>query len=470
MVETVADRPRELLHEAGPAEENVELFAEKRILTVTQLTALVRGLLEENFEHVWVEGELSNCAVPASGHFYCTLRDAGAQLRCVMFRASMRALKFKPKDGMRIIVRGRLSVYDQRGEYQLIVDYLEPLGIGALQLAFTQLKERLAGEGLFDEARKKPLPKLPRRIGIVTSATGAAIHDILHVLNRRFANVEILLRPVKVQGEGAAEEIAGAIGDFNRYGEVDVIIVGRGGGSLEDLWAFNEEAVARAIFRSRIPIISAVGHEVDVTISDFVADLRAPTPSAAAEMVVKSKVELEAQLEALEHRLGRVMAHAISARRGELKGLAAALKDPSLLLGHAAQRVDDLGERLDRALLHGLKRRQERLLAIQNHLRLSNPAVQIERGKELVMSLSARGEKAACRVLERSREAAAVNAAKLQALSPLTTLSRGFAVVARLPDRKVVADSAELRPGDRLHVKFRIGAAVGVVEQVLAED
>ncbi|HYV30560.1 MAG TPA: exodeoxyribonuclease VII large subunit, partial [Candidatus Binatia bacterium] len=226
----------------------MELFPDKRIVTVSQLTALVRGVLEENFEHVWVEGEVSNLAMPGSGHLYFTLKDAGAQLRCVMFRASARQLRFKPKDGMGLIVRGRMTVFEPRGDYQLIVEYLEPQGIGALQLAFVQLKERLAREGFFEESRKKPIPRLPQRIGIVTSATGAAIHDILHVLDRRFANVEVLISPVKVQGEGAAQEIAGAIRDFNRYRDIDVMIVGRGGGSLEDLWAFNEEAVARAIF------------------------------------------------------------------------------------------------------------------------------------------------------------------------------------------------------------------------------
>src|SRR5512146_544692 len=318
----------------------MELFADKRILTVSQLTALVKGVLEENFEHVWVEGEVSNLAMPGSGHLYFTLRDAGAQLRCVMFRASARVLKFRPKDGMGLVVRGRLSVFEPRGDYQLIVEYLEPKGIGALQLAFVQLKERLAREGLFDEAHKKPLPKLPQRIGIVTSATGAAIHDILNVLDRRYANLEILLYPVRVQGEGAATEIAQAIRDFNRYREIDVMIVGRGGGSLEDLWPFNEEVVARAIYQSKIPVISAVGHEVDFTIADFVADLRAPTPSAAAELVVRSKAELDAEVVALVHRLEQGMRHRLANLRGEVIGLARSLKDPTMLLGHLAQRVD----------------------------------------------------------------------------------------------------------------------------------
>lgn len=447
----------------------MELFADKRILTVTQLTSLIRGILEENFEHVWVEGELSNCAIPASGHFYCTLRDSGAQIRCVMFKASLRALRFKPRDGMRIVVRGRISVYDQRGEYQLVADYLEPQGIGALQMAFIQLKERLTAEGLFDESHKKDLPKLPQRIGVVTSATGAAIHDILHVLDRRFSNVHVLLIPVKVQGEGAADEIATAIDDFNRLREVDVLIVGRGGGSMEDLWAFNEEKVARAIYRSRIPVISAVGHEVDFTIADFVADLRAPTPSAAAEVVVKSKAELEFQLKALEHRLGRVMAHNLSHRRSEVRTFVAALKDPSLLLGHSSQRVDDLCQRLDGAVARYLTQQKARLFSLQTQLRLTNPAVQVERARELIMSLAVRSEKANRRNIERNRERTCFNAGKLESLSPLKTLARGYSIATSLRDGSIVSDAAGLRPADRIGIRFARGNARCTVDEIHQE-
>ena len=435
----------------------MELFAEKSILTVTQLTGLIRGVLEENFDQVWVEGEISNLAMPHSGHLYFTLKDAGAQVRCVMFRASSRALKFKPKDGMGLIVRGRLSVFEPRGEYQLIVEYLEPKGIGALQLAFIQLKERLACEGLFAESHKKPIPKLPQRIGVVTSATGAAIHDILNVLDRRFANVQVLIRPVKVQGEGAAGEIAAAIRDFNRYREIDVMIVGRGGGSLEDLWAFNEEVVARAIFESRIPVISAVGHEVDFTIADFVADLRAPTPSAAAELVVKSKAELAAELDALTHRLGLAMRRSLDGHWGELNALTRAVKDPSLLLGRLAQRVDDLDERMRRAVRHLLLRRGEKAAFLQNRLRLQNPALQVEQGKELLLGYSARMEKGMARLLERARQETAVNAGKLQALSPLATLARGYSIVRKLPEMTVVRNSGQVEPGDLLDLTFQQG-------------
>lgn len=442
----------------------MDLFADRRILTVSRLTSLIKGVLEENFERVWVEGEVSNLAMPVSGHLYFTLKDAGAQIRCVMFRASARALKFKPRDGMGLVVRGRVSLFEPRGEYQLIMEYLEPQGIGALQLAFSQLKERLAREGLFDEAHKKAIPKLPQRIGIVTSATGAAIHDILNVLDRRFANVEVLIAPVKVQGEGAALEIAQAVKDFNRYGEIDVMIVGRGGGSMEDLWAFNEEIVARAIYHSRIPVISAVGHEVDFTIADFVADLRAATPSAAAELVVKSKSELSAELDSLSHRLKQGIRHLLSDRRGKVQLLAHSLKDPSMLLGHLAQRIDDLSERLDLSLRGELQRLAVRLENLNNHLRLTNPGLMVERGREHLLALFARGEHGLRSSLERCRERTAINSGKLQALSPLQTLSRGYAIASLLPEGTVIRDSGQLTTGDTIDIRFHKGVAVCTVE------
>jgi exodeoxyribonuclease VII large subunit len=442
----------------------MDLFADRRILTVSRLTSLIKGVLEENFERVWVEGEVSNLAMPVSGHLYFTLKDAGAQIRCVMFRASARALKFRPKDGMGLVVRGRVSLFEPRGEYQLIMEYLEPQGIGALQMAFAQLKERLAKEGLFAEAHKKPIPKLPQRIGIVTSATGAAIHDILNVLDRRFANVEVLICPVKVQGEGAAREIAQAVKDFNRYGDIDVMIVGRGGGSMEDLWAFNEEVVARAIYLSRIPVISAVGHEVDFTIADFVADLRAPTPSAAAELVVKSKAELAAELEALSHRLKQGIRHALSDCRGRVQLLGSSLKDPSMLLGHLAQRIDDLSERLDFSLRGELKRLCVRLENLGNRLRLTNPGLMVERGREHLISLMGRGEHGLHRIMESYGERTAINSGKLQVLSPLKTLSRGYAIASLIPEGTVIRESEQLKHGDTIDLRFHKGGAVCTVD------
>jgi exodeoxyribonuclease VII large subunit len=365
---------------------------------------------------------------------------------------------------MAMIVRGRVTVYDQRGDYQLIVEYLEPRGIGALQLAFIQLKEKLAKEGLFGDDRKQPIPQLPQRIGIVTSPTGAAIHDILQVLNRRFANVEVLIRPVKVQGEGAAEEIAEAIADFNRYREIDVMIVGRGGGSLEDLWAFNEEVVARAVARSKIPVISAVGHEVDFTIADFVADLRAPTPSAAAELVVQSKEELAARLAFLRHRIQQGMQRELAERFAAIDGLARSLRDPSLLLGHLAQRVDDLAERLGWTLAGSIRHRLRELESLRTHLRLTNPALEVERGRERLLGSIGRLQTVIRRMLDRHREGAAVATGRLEALSPLSTLARGYSITLKLPGRVVVRESNQVTPGDRVELRFHRGRATCLVE------
>ncbi len=289
------------------------LMPERRTWKVSELTARIRELLESALPDVWVEGEVSNCHAAQSGHCYFTLKDAKAQIRCVCFRDQMRTLKFKPEDGLHITVRGSLSVYDARGEYQIYVTNIEPVGLGALQLAFEQLKKKLQAEGLFDQARKKPLPVLPRCIGVVTSPTGAAIRDILRVLKRRFPNAQVSVYPTKVQGTSAAGEIAQALEYFNRAKTVDVLILARGGGSLEDLWAFNEEILARAIFASEIPVITGVGHETDFTIADFVADLRAPTPSAAAEIVVKSRQEFERHIAENQRHLIQQMRYQIFA-------------------------------------------------------------------------------------------------------------------------------------------------------------
>src|SRR5437773_4903583 len=282
--------------------------AARRVLSVTDLTIRIRDRLESDFLEVWVEGELSNCRVWNTGHLYFTLKDTASQLRGFMFRSALRYLKFKPTDGLRVIARGKLSVYEPKGEYQLICEHMEPQGLGARQLAFDQLKARLQAEGLFESGRKRPLPALPRKIGIVTSLEGAAIRDIIKVLRRRYANAHLVICPARVQGEDAAPDIARALRQIARVPAVDVVIVGRGGGSIEDLWAFNEEVVARAIARVPVPVISAVGHETDVTIADFVADLRAPTPSAAAELVVSAKDEFCGRIDRLEDRL-RAAAH-----------------------------------------------------------------------------------------------------------------------------------------------------------------
>lgn len=443
----------------------MDLFGERTIITVSRLTDLLKDLLEDNFSHVWVEGELSNLSRPASGHLYFTLKDSGAMLRCVMFRSSAKALRFRLEEGQSLVVRGRLSVYEQRGDYQLICEYLEPRGAGALQLAFMQLKERLSAEGLFDEARKRPLPALPQRVGVVTSASGAAIHDILNVLGRRFAALEVVIYPVRVQGEGAAAEIATAINDLNRLQAVDVLIVGRGGGSLEDLWAFNEEQVARAVVRSRIPVISAVGHETDWTICDFAADLRAPTPSAAAELVCASSEELLQRLDALNHRLQQSLQGQLALFRRRLEGLGRALHDPGLLLGHLGQRVDDLSERLDNGLRNLLTRRREQLARREQQLAGHHPAVSIASLRQHLLLLSERAERRVTVMLDHLGRQQGEAAARLDALSPLHTLARGYSVAETLVDGAVVRDVGQLAVGQELRLRLARGQALCRVEQ-----
>ncbi len=436
-----------------------DLFSEKTILTVSRLTALLRGVLEENFEQLWLQGEVSNLSYPSSGHCYFTLKDPGAQIRCVMFKSAVKNLKFRLADGMKLIARGRISVYDQRGEYQLICEYVEPDGIGALQTAFVQLKEKLALEGLFAEAHKIPLPRFPRKIGVITSPTGAAIHDILHVLKRRFASLNVLLYPVRVQGEGSALEVARAIDEMNRLAEVDVLIVGRGGGSLEDLWAFNEEVVARAVYRSKIPIISAVGHETDWTMCDFVADLRAPTPSAAAELVIASSDELRNQVEALSGRARRSIKALLSVHISRLESLRRALHDPRTMLGHLVQRTDDLTGRLELGLTVAVSRRRDRFERLHDALQHNDPHGKIDAFRQRVALLAMRSEGLLVQRLDALKQAFYDNAVRLEVLSPLKTLARGYAIATRENVQAVVTDAASLTIGEQLRVKFHLGEA-----------
>ncbi|HXH25693.1 MAG TPA: exodeoxyribonuclease VII large subunit, partial [Vicinamibacterales bacterium] len=320
---TLFDLPFEEPEPEPASEPTPHVPAERRVLTVSELTARIRALLEETLVEVWVEGELSNCRVWNTGHMYFTLKDAGAQIRGVMFRSALRLLRFKPQDGLHVVARGRVSVYDPKGEYQLVCEHLEPAGLGALQLAFDQLKRRLAAEGLFDAGRKRPLPLLPRKIGVVTSLDGAAVRDLIKVLRRRYANSHIVIRPTRVQGDGAALDIARGLAAIGRVPGVDVVIVGRGGGSIEDLWAFNEEVVARAIAGCPVPTISAVGHETDVTIADFVADVRAPTPSAAAEMVVARRDDFCARIDRVSGRMHAAMRARLHRLEARLRALEA---------------------------------------------------------------------------------------------------------------------------------------------------
>ncbi|MDZ4224793.1 MAG: exodeoxyribonuclease VII large subunit, partial [bacterium] len=350
----------------GTVDHGPEETISPKIFSVGELTRQIRSLLETSYAEVWITGEISNFKAHTNGHFYFTLKDDKSQINAVMFRGSNSRLAFKPEDGMEALCHGKVTVYEVRGQYQIVVDHIEPKGIGALQMAFEQLKKKLGKEGLFDAARKRTLPFLPKKIGVVTSPTGAAIRDILNILRRRFPEAGVLLVPVKVQGDGAKEEIAEAIRLLNQQGDVDVMIVGRGGGSIEDLWAFNEEVVARAIFASNIPVISAVGHEVDFTIADFTADMRAPTPSAAAELVIPRKQDLEASLQNMRERLNQAVS-----------------KDfPQWMM-----RVDQLTEGLGRGLQVGLEKRGDYLKRLMSNLDHLSPLHILGKGYSLVQKV-----------------------------------------------------------------------------------
>jgi exodeoxyribonuclease VII large subunit len=363
---------------------------EKHVYSVSELTKYIRVIIEDSFPGVWVEGEISNFVLHTSGHMYFSLKDANSVLKCAMFKRANEKLKFAPKNGMKVIAFGAISVYEARGDYQLIVEEVEPKGVGALQLQFQQLKEKLQKEGLFDEAHKVPIPFLPTRIGVVTSPTGAAIQDILNIARRRFSNVEIIINPVKVQGPDAKDEIAAAIGQFNELKNIDVMIVGRGGGSLEDLWPFNEEVVARAIFESKIPVISAVGHEVDFTISDFVADFRAPTPSAAAELVIPKKEDLKKLVETATARLKNVITGTIRSLRDRLQSLKGAyvLREPMNFYLQQEQRIDDLKKDMSVGMSHILDMYGSEHARVDAKLRAFNPRAILERGYSITVAAS----------------------------------------------------------------------------------
>jgi exodeoxyribonuclease VII large subunit len=354
----------------------------KHIYSVSSLTHEIKTLLETSFPRLWIEGEISNYKAHSSGHLYFTLKDENAQIRCAMWRFKAGELLFRLEDGLKVVAEADLQLYEKSGSYQLIIQQMQPAGIGALQLAFEQLKKRLHAEGLFDEAHKKALPEFPERIGVITSPTGAAIRDIISVIGRRFPAAQITLYPVRVQGEGAAEEISKAIQDFNEYREIDVLIVGRGGGSLEDLWAFNEEKVARAIYASRIPVISAVGHEVDFSISDFVADRRAATPSAAAEMVVPDRKELSGVLVYFQEKMIQNILQQIKSYRNELQNLkrSYAFRRPEDLIFQKTQRLDEISRLLDSEINHMLTLQQQNLTSRLQQLRSLNPLEILRRG------------------------------------------------------------------------------------------
>jgi exodeoxyribonuclease VII large subunit len=431
----------------------------RRVVTVSELTAAIREVLETGFGDVWVDGEMSNCRLWNTGHLYFTLKDGSAQIKAVMFRSAVRYLKFKPEDGLRVIARGRLGVYDPKGEYQIVCEHLEPHGLGALQLAFDQLKKKLQAEGLFDQARKRPLPSLPRRIGIVTSLDGAAIHDIIKVLGRRHPNARLLIRPTRVQGDGAGDDVARAIRAIVKVPGVDVVIVGRGGGSIEDLQAFNEEGVARAIAASPVPVISAVGHESDVTIADFVADLRAPTPSAAAEMVVSAKDDFCARIDRLERRLGSAARAGLQRRRAVVHGLTSrrGLAGWQTRLAMRGRHAAELTHHLRRAGTAQLARRDRAYRA----LRLRLESRDLRRGLSNIRSrlwvANGRLDAASGRSRHRAESRLSSLAGRLENLSPLAVLARGYAVCWNADRTAILRSVVAVGPGDRVHVRLHDG-------------
>lgn len=440
-----------------------------RILTVTQITRDIKYLLEAAFGAVWVEGEISNFRVVHSGHAYFTLKDQQSQLRAVMFRSAVRHLPFEPEVGMQVIARGRVTVYEPRGDYQLIAEVLEPKGLGALQLAFEQLKDRLFQEGLFDEARKRPLPMVPQRLGIVTSPTGAAIRDIIQVVHRRRANIHLYLYPVRVQGQEAGAEIVQGIAALNAFRpRLDVLLVGRGGGSLEDLWAFNEEQVARAIAASEIPVISAVGHEIDYTIADFVADLRAPTPSAAAELVAKSEEELRQQLTSLLLRMHTVVQHQLQRCRMALEHARSSrpLRAPHRLVEPLQQQVDDLVMQLDKGWQNSLRERFRRLRLATQALARRNPGLRWQRLHTQVSALQHRLDTALRARLALRAETLSGLSNTLHSLSPLAVLGRGYSLCRDPETQHVVTSVHRVRSGQQVEVLMNDGSLTCRVDDV----
>jgi exodeoxyribonuclease VII large subunit len=440
------------------------------MLTVSELTGLLRTSIEEQFSDVYLEGELSNLRAPGSGHVYCTLKDKTSQIRAVLFRSSAIRLRFALQEGMQVIVRGRLTVYEPRGEYQIVLDMVEPKGIGALQIAFEQLKERLTEEGLFDQDRKKSIPAYPRTVGVVTSLTGAAIRDILVVLRRRWPTLRIVIAPVQVQGESAGRQIAEALNALNELSFVDVIIVGRGGGSLEDLWSFNEEIVVRAIAASHVPVVSAVGHEVDVTLADFAADLRAPTPSVAAEAVVPVLAEIVERLRELTVRTGQVMLRHCAFDRQRLDAGIRGLTDVRFRLQEAAQRTDDMVDRLRTMVQQLLMSGREQVHEAQRDLSGLNPILAIKQGLATVPQFSKRLEGQMGVILTQHRHRIHAMLAQLNTLSPLAILERGYSILQTIPAGQILHRASDVEVGQELEAKLASGRLSCTVTHVFDDS
>jgi exodeoxyribonuclease VII large subunit len=445
---------------------SMEITANRDVYSVSRLNREVRVLLERGFGSLWLEGEVSNFARPSSGHWYFSLKDAAAQVRCCMFRQRNMLCGFTARDGQKVLVRARIGLYEPRGEYQLIIDHMEDAGLGALKRQFEELSARLAAEGLFAPERKRPLPVLPKRIGVITSPSGAAIRDILHVLARRFAAVPVLIYPVAVQGAAAAPELVAALRAAGRRAECDVLILARGGGSLEDLWAFNDETLARTIAACPIPVISGIGHEIDFTIADFAADVRAPTPSAAAEIAVPDGEEWLASMNRLDHRLRRGMLRRVEAQRERLRWLTgrAARVSPMARLSQQTQRLDDLEQRLTRALRQILADRRSELGEHRSRLWQSSPVARVRNSVAIHAALFARLKAATLARLQQARERLAPLARTLKAVSPLATLDRGYAIVSR-EDGVILRNAADAAPGSMIEARLAVGKVRAKVER-----
>jgi exodeoxyribonuclease VII large subunit len=441
-----------------------DLFPERRVFSVSELNAAIRGLLDQEFGDVWVSGEISGMKLAASGHYYFTLKERDSTVKCVAFRSAHRFWKFRPQDGLAVLARGRIDVYEARGEYQLLVEMLEPQGLGALQLAFEQLKKKLAAEGLFAPERKRPLPRFPRRIGIVTSPRGAAVADMVQILSRRFPGLHIRIFPAQVQGEGSVDEVCRAIEYFSRTAWPDLVIVGRGGGSLEDLWTFNEEAVARAIAACSVPVVSAVGHETDITIADFVADLRAPTPSAAAELVICTRDEVLERIancrakvvQALRYRL------AMLERRLRNQGVERALSVLHRRVGRGLQRVDEQEYRLREHVRLAIEVRQRARRALDERLRHFDMRPRLAAAERRLHAAETCAEQTMRLRLTRHRSRLDQLSAKLSQLSPLAILERGYAIVSN--QSGILKDAAEAPAGSEIQVRLARGGLHAKVE------
>jgi exodeoxyribonuclease VII large subunit len=439
----------------------------RRIWPVRELVAQVRELVEQKYGDIWVEGEISNYRPAPSGHVYFTLKDAEAQLPIVLFRRQAVLLRFRPEDGLHVLVRGRVSVYEQRGQMQLVAETMEPVGAGSLQLAFEQLKERLRLEGLFDAERKKPLPMFPRTVGIVTSPTGAVIRDFLNIVSRRHSGLNVLLSPVSVQGDSAPAEIVAAIAELNATNLVDLIVLTRGGGSLEDLAAFNSEQVARAIAASRLPVVSAIGHETDFTIADFAADLRAPTPSAAAELITEAQHKIAEHLATQTHRLERAARFQLLQARQRLTHLPISRAESRVttLLLRLEQRLDDASQRLDTATLNQLRRNQNRVAELAAGVLHHDPRQQLAHAREHLADFRARLDRNLERLIESSSARLGAFDARLHSLSPLAVLDRGYALVLSA-EGALIRSTAQFGSGDQLTTRVADGSFTSRVETV----